>query len=445
MSRSSAVVWSQGMFLQPHHFQQEARHTAHLVDMRARAAAAHAWGCFELVLDEGALALGRVGLVRAAGILPDGTPFSLPDRDELPAPLAIPIDIKDEVVYLALPLSRSDATEVAFDGAADADGCRYRAVTEELRDQTSAHDDPEPVQTADLRLRLVRQRDALATDALLGIARVQELRNDRQVVLDRSYIAPQVRIDATDQLSASAGLLHGLIRQRARLLAERMGQQLGHGISELGEFLTLQVLNRADALFRQLAGSGTTHPLTLYLACVQLAGELASFAGEQRQSPEYPLYRHDDLSSCHWKIVDELRRLLSAAVHRHALRIELVDHGRGVYSATTPDPDLPRSANFVLAVNAQVPGDQLRTRFPAQAKLGPVERIRDLVNHHLPGIGLRSLPVAPRQLPFHAGHQYYEVERGGDLWRQFESTGSLALHVVGDFPGLDLELWAILS
>jgi type VI secretion system protein ImpJ len=51
--------------------------------------------------------------------------------------------------------------------------------------------------------------------------------------------------------------------------------------------------------------------------------------------------------------------------------------------------------------------------------------------------------VAPRQLPYHAGSHYFEIERQGELWKQLERSGSLALHVAGDFPGLELELWAI--
>ncbi len=46
MTWRSKVVWSQGMFLQPHHFQQEARHVEHVIDLRVRAAAPHAWGFF---------------------------------------------------------------------------------------------------------------------------------------------------------------------------------------------------------------------------------------------------------------------------------------------------------------------------------------------------------------------------------------------------------------
>jgi type VI secretion system protein ImpJ len=29
------------------------------------------------------------------------------------------------------------------------------------------------------------------------------------------------------------------------------------------------------------------------------------------------------------------------------------------------------------------------------------------------------------------------------MWRQLESSGGLAMHIAGDFPGLELEFWSI--
>ena len=442
MSWRSKVIWSQGMFLQPHHFQQEARHVEHLIDLRVRAAGPHAWGFFELVLDEGLLALGRVGIVRASGVLPDGTPFMIPTVDAVPVPLQLQPDVKGEIVYLAAPVARAGVTEIDFGDASTHELCRFRATNEELRDHTNAGDEPEPIQTGALNLSLVRARDATDAYALLGVARVVERRADNQVVLDRGYIAPQTRIEATAQLSATASLLHGLIQQRARLLASRMGQ-LGHGVSEVADFLMLQTLNRAEPVFRQHAGAPHVHPSEFHLACLQLAGELSTFASEARHAPEFPLYRHVDLNATFAPVVDALRRMLSVVLERNALQIELADRGRGVRTGVFPDPDLARHSNFVLAVNAQLPSDQVRQRFPSQSKLGPADRLRDLVQLQLPGVTMRLLPTAPRQLPFHAGFHYFELDRGGDLWKQIERSGSLALHVAGDFPGLELELWAI--
>jgi type VI secretion system protein ImpJ len=110
------------------------------------------------------------------------------------------------------------------------------------------------------------------------------------------------------------------------------------------------------------------------------------------------------------------------------------------------DIELQRNASFVLAVNAQMQGEALRARFPTQVKIGPAERLRDLVQLQLPGISLRPLPVAPRHIPFHAGFTYFELEtRGNELWKQLETSGGLAMHIAGDFPGLALEFWAIRS
>jgi type VI secretion system protein ImpJ len=141
----------------------------------------------------------------------------------------------------------------------------------------------------------------------------------------------------------------------------------------------------------------------------------------------------------------DLRRSLSMVIERSAIQIELQDRKYGVRVAIVPDRDLFRTASFVLAVTAQLPGDAVRSRFPTQVKIGPAERLRDLVNLQLPGVGLRPLPVAPRQIPYHAGANYFELEQDSDLWRQLDRSGGLAMHIAGDFPGLELEFWAIRS
>lgn len=443
MSWRAKVVWSSGMFLQPHHFQQETRYLERLVDARVRSVSPFAWGFHELELDEGLLALGKLGIARASGLWPDGTPFSMPQLDPLPPPLDVPTDVKGEVIYLALPLQREGLNEVDFGTADGAELCRFNATEEDVRDNTDSADEPTTIQTGRLRARLVRAQEASEAYALLGVALVAERRGDGHIAVDRGYIAPQFAIDASSQLSASASLLHGLILQRAQALAARMGQLSG-GVSELADFMMLQTLNRNEPVFSQHAATPNAHPRELHRDCLRLAGDLATLASATRRPPEFPAYRHDDLRGTFTPVFDELRRMLTAVLEQNAIQIELVDRKYGVRTAVVADLELARTGNFVLAVNAQMPGEQLRQRFPAQTKLGPVDKIRDLVNLQLPGIGLRALPVAPRQLPYHAGYFYFELDRSSaDMWKPIEQNGSMAMHISGDFPGLELELWAI--
>jgi len=442
MSWKSRVAWSQGMFLQPQHFQQEARGVERALDAARNAAAPYAWGFSRLRLDDAALAIGRVAIAEAIGVLPDGMPFSIPLQEPAPEPLEVGADAGDELVVLAAPLARQGAVEYDFGGTPDPALARFRVEAVDVRDQTSVSAETAPIQVGCLNLRLLRGREATDAYAVLGIARIKEKRLDQQVVLDREYIAPQYAIGATGHLKALATSLRGLLAQRAEVLGDRMGQ-LSHGLSEVADFLLLQTANRYEPLFAQYAQLARQHPQNLYETCLQLAGDLATLLSPKRRPPAFPPYRHDDLDATFAPVMAELRRMLSAVLEQNAVPIELALRSHGIRTASVTDGELLRRAAFVLAINAAMPGEQLRSRFLAQGKIAPVERIRDLVNLQLPGITARPMPVAPRQLPFHAGFHYFELERGSDLWKQFERVGNLAIHTPGEFPQLQMHMWAI--
>ena len=139
----------------------------------------------------------------------------------------------------------------------------------------------------------------------------------------------------------------------------------------------------------------------------------------------------------------ELRRSLSMVMEQTAVALQLQKHKYGIYVATIGDRNLLQKAAFILAVHASITSEEIASRFPAQVKAGPAEIISELVNLQLPGIRLRQLPVAPRQIPYHSGFSYFELDRGSDLWKKMANTGGFAFHIGAEFPGLELEFWAI--
>src|SRR5574341_1387677 len=126
---TNKVIWSEGMFLQPQHLQQQDRHLEAWVEARTGPLAAHHWGFVTLAIDEPQLALGKLALATARGILPDGTPFDFPGTDAGPEPLDIPADARDLLVLLALPVRRAGGQEADLDGEA-ATGLERYAVRE---------------------------------------------------------------------------------------------------------------------------------------------------------------------------------------------------------------------------------------------------------------------------------------------------------------------------
>jgi type VI secretion system protein ImpJ len=443
MTWHNKVMWTEGMFLQPQHFQQQDRFAGRQLDGRFAASMAWPWGFTAVQLDDAALLLGRVALSAARGLLPDGLVFSIPGDDPSPLAFEVPADVRDQVVVLAVAMARPGVAESDVEAAESSMPPRYRASDIDVADSHAASLREAPLQIGRLNLRLMLARDANEGYTTLGVARIIERRADGRVVLDTQFVPPMLHAPAHVVLDGYGREVHGMLHQRGEALAARLVQPGRAGVGEITDFLLLQVVNRHQPLFAHLQRLPVLHPERLYELCLGLAGELSTFR-DARRPAAYPEYRHDDLAGCFRAVMSDLRQSLSMVLEQTAVPIDLQERKSGMRVAIIPDIELQRTASFVLAVNAQMPGEALRARFPTQVKIGPAERIRDLVTLQLPGVTLRALPVAPRQIPYHAGFTYFELDtRGNELWKQLETSGGLAMHIAGDFPGLALEFWAI--
>lgn len=437
------VIWSEGMFLQTQHFQQQERYLANMLDQTSRSLHSFAWGFSELVIDRAALARGQLGIHSARGILPDGTSFAFPLHDPIPATVDIPPGTKNSMVHLAIPLERDSEPSATIDLPRQPSMHRYTASIVELRDSNEGFTESAEVPVGRLNLRLLQGPGQENGFARLGVARVIERKADGQVVLDAAYIPPVLAVRAASALHGWLNELRGLVFQRSEVLAQRLTQPGRGGMAEVADFLLLLIVNRYSSLLGHLANVPDLHPERFYSLCLELAGELSSFGNERRLVRELPPYNHDDLENCFQPLILQLRLALSMVLEQTAVPIELHDRKYGVRVAVINDKQLLSTASFVLAVNADLPGEAVRLRFPTQTKIGTIERIRDLVNLQLPGVPLRALPVAPRQIPYHAGFAYFELDKHHEMWRQLSTSGGMAMHIAGEFPGLELELWAI--
>ena len=117
MKHLSRVVWSEGMYLAPHHFQVQSRYFEDSIQFAASALCFAPYGFAGFGLDAEALRNGTLSLLHARGILPDGLAFQMPDCDALPAARNI-ADLfpptRDKVtVLLAIPERRPNGANCA--------------------------------------------------------------------------------------------------------------------------------------------------------------------------------------------------------------------------------------------------------------------------------------------------------------------------------------------
>ncbi len=446
MSWYNKVVWSEGLFLRPQLFQQQERYLEHFAHKRAAALSPFFWGFHHFVIDTESLALGKLVVSGAAGIFQDGTPFEAPAHAKLPAPLALRHEHLNQTIYLAVPIRTPNTEETTFDEDAQDSLARFRSFEQDLLDANSIGQGPKLVQLSDLRLRLLPEKEL--TESWLGmpLAKVTEIRADGSARLDPALIPPVNVYTASALLHTWLAEVHGLLRLRAGAMAERLtaSSTRGGDAAEISEYLILQLFNRVEPVLTHMLNAKSASPEALYVELTAFAGELSTFVRAATRRPvEYEAYRHDEPHTCIKPVVDDLRVLLNVVLERSAQRIALRNQGNGVQLAVLEPSEFSRFSTFVLAVGAQLPSDTLQQQFPAQAKVGPAERLAELIRSHLPGLPLQAMPVPPRQIPFNAGQVYFELDQDHPLWAQVQRYGGLALHVAGQFPELRLELWGV--
>jgi len=437
------VVWHEGLFLRPQHLQQQDRYIQHILEGRSKDTRAFNWGLTQLELDPQLLKLGKVAITNARGIFPDGTPFDIPNDTSSPKPYDVVPDTKEVLVYLAIPVVQPNAQLMSN---SDDNNPLSRHIIRDIQLSdlhTSEVDEDVDIQVGELNIQLLTDQDKLNAYSIIPIARIVEIDKDKTVHLDDSFIPTVMHCNSSANLMSFIKEVQGLLKHRGDSLASRLAAPGSTGVSEITDFLMLQLVNKYEPLLQHLRSTKRVFPEEFYRVLIMLAGELATFTKEERRPVDFTVYIHDQQQPSFEFVMNEVRNALSAVIQQKAIGIEINEHKYGIWVATFNDKSLLDEAMFVLAVKADVASEKIRSSFPKQSTIASVERIRDLVNSHIPGIELNPLAVAPRQIPYHSGYTYFEMNTKHEFWGQLESAGGMAVHVGTKLENLDLELWAI--
>ncbi|NVD06245.1 type VI secretion system baseplate subunit TssK [Vibrio sp. JPW-9-11-11] len=439
MSLYNPVVWQDGMFMKPQHFQQLDRSQSKLSSMLSSVSSPLHWGIKRLEINTQLLALGKIGITCAEGILQDRTPFDLPLLAELPEVKEVDPSIADKVVYLCCPLP-SERAELF---GKQKDDARYTIESQEAVDSCYDSDDISSIAIGKLNFCLMYDHEDKSAYTSIPILKISEVKPDGSVILDDSFIPTCIDIHASTVLSKFSTEFASMLKHRAESIVERLGVVDQQGVSSVSDFMLLQALNRYEPLFWHFESSEGIHPESLYRTLLQAEGELSTLCSASRRPIEFTKYNHGDLTSCLSRTLESAKTTLSVMSEQRAIPLTLKDQNYGIRTAALPDSKIIETTTFILAVKADVTLDVLHTQFVSQTKIGSIDNIRDLINLQLPGIRIKPMPVVPRSLPYHAGYTYFELDKSGEEWAALKNTAAIAVHVAGDFANLSLQLWAV--
>ena len=310
MPWSSKVHWKEGLFLRPHHLQQNDRYHEQLVEARVRTITPYPWGFSHIEIDRDLAQQGKFGLRRIAGVMPDGTPFDLPNGGPLPPPIDIPESANKQLTWLCLPIASPNTTEVAEREAESSS--RFFGGVETFIDSTAPIRIEEEIEIAHPRLNLELRKTPKPGYVCMGIARILEIR-DKSVVLDDGYVPPMLLCSSHPVIDGWMDRVIGWMDNKVGELARYASDPTAGGGLQSVDYFVLQLLNHHQPVIKHLRRSRYVHPERLYEELLRFVGELATFSSPGRAAHDYAAYDHDNLEDTFAPILRDIQAFLSVS------------------------------------------------------------------------------------------------------------------------------------
>lgn len=434
-------IWTEGLLVSQHHFQQQDRYLEGVVGDRVRAVSHYDWGVSDLKIDERGFSAGQLRLSRFAAIWPDGLTVACGEGTGIPAPEPrdLPADVQRVEVFVGVA-SDQDAAQVSLDGAG------VRRFSRELGTalDTNTGGSPQELEWARPNLRILlgnERRDGFAT---LRIAELVRQENGKFLVLD-TRVPPVLTLAAAPFLEAGVRrVLSNMVARQQQLFAERKGRQSAGAdfhASEVRKFMLLQTLSTVIPELNHLLDTPRTRPEEAYLALCRLAGGLSCFSAEELAV--LPKFNYLELGETFEALFATVLRLVSGHTDRAYTDIALEHRPDGMFIGRITEPRL-LSQEFFVAVKANMPEALVRERAPAVLKLAGWNHIYDVVKHARTGVKVSVEWSPSAALPLKPGLCFFRVAREGQYWEDIAKSGSVALYLPsdGDWAGAEVALYA---
>ncbi len=448
MDHQHKVLWSEGLFLTPQHLQQADRYHEHALLEGLRALNGFIYGLTELRIDEDALNGGDFILQSAAGLMPDGLVFDLPEHDARPAsrPLAASFAANMEKmgVYLVCPLSRPNTLEANAEGQAEGHAVRMRTRSIKLKDNSSGQNERD-VLIAVSNLRIAFEGEGLEDCTAIKLCELMRTATGGFSVAP-SYVPPLLYVSASnwlftllrrsvEMLSTKSNDLAASRRQRSAGLVE-------FSMSEAANFWLLHTCNAYIPSLMHYYNQPRLHPEQLYLTLARLTGELTTFS--QEGSPrDLPQYQHDNLYGTFSALEAKLRSLLDVTIASRCVPIPLEKTRESLYTGKFVDERLVTASKLYLAVMSGVAPEKVINEVPAKAKVSSRDRVDRLIAQAMRGLVLKHLPAPPSEIPVQPGRQYFMIEKLGEHWEAVQTSRTISMYFPPEFVDLKLEFMAV--
>jgi type VI secretion system protein ImpJ len=450
MKLLSKIVWSEGMYLAPHHFQAQNRYFEDSIQFATSSLWTRGYGFAAYRLDPDALRNGTVVLLEARGLFEDGLAFDMPESDPAPEPRNIVESFSPTATHLTMCLAIRRFSREGHNCDVErvpGSDTRYIGEVRELRDENSGRDE-KPVRLGRKNIRLLL--DTECTDEMLSLPLARIIRDGSgHFALEPEFIPPCLKFSAGDRVFEIARRLVEILEEKSASVSRDQGGTAGRfqaGLSsrQVSEFWFLHAINSSLTPLRHLLLSKQGHPEELFREMLRLGGALCTF-GLDIHPRSLPTYDHKHLDECFRQLDEHIRRHLEIVVPSRAIVIPLKKIDRYFYEGEIKDLRCFERSRWILGIHATIGEADLIARTQQLVKVCSSKFIPELVKRALSGLALTHIQVPPSAIAAKVEYQYFSIDRSGPCWEHIMQTKVAGLYAPGELPSPELELIVILD
>jgi type VI secretion system protein ImpJ len=442
-------VWSEGMYLGPHHFQAQSRYFEDSLNFVTASLWRDAFGFAGLQFDNDALRNGSLALTHARGLFEDGLAFDLPGSDVAPAPrefASLFSPVADHLtLHLAIPGTLRDGQNTSLETPIA--GVRYLAAEQSMPDQNTGLDEKQ-IKIGRKNLQLLAEAEVTENYVSLPVVRV--LRDGSgHFEADPTFIPPCLSLGASPTLMDMLRRLIEILDEKSTVFTQEQQQrngvfQAGMSARHVAQYWFLHALNSNISPLRHFLIARHIHPQELFREMSRLGGALCTF-GLEVHPRSLAAYDHNALGVCFAALDDHIRRHLEIVMPSKAIKIPLHPTETFLYQGEIRDERCIGPARWILEIQSPIGEADLIARAPKLTKMCSARFVVELIKRALPGLTLTHIPVPPPQIAARVEAQYFGVNRSGPCWESILQTRQVGVYLPAEIPSPEVSLIVLLD
>lgn len=446
--RFHRVLWGEGMFLRPQHFQHQAQFDESISSRVLLQTAAFPWGVSRVELDADAL---RTGLLRTDAltlVFQDGFHIDAPGADPLPSARALdttPQSATTILIYACVPELNAFGSNTSSTGTATTRPSRFVSDAVSLPDLYTGALEAE-VTVLHTNIRLLMEHENRDGYQCLPIARISKSAAGHWET-DEKYIPPLVTMEGSPTLVTMIRRLLDILIAKSQMLTathrERRKNIAEYSSSDVSSFWLLHTVNRTFPLLNHYFRT-SPRPEILYTLLAQLCGELMTFSTTATLA-EIPTYAHLELASVFERLDAKIRELLDTVISSRYTLIPLADNRPSFFIGKLDSERLVENADFYLSVSCDMPAAEILESVPSRLKVGAPDDVEKILHSALPGVRLLHAIQTPAAMPVRIGNHYFALEKQGQIFERMLKSRSVCIYVPQALRDLKLELVAVFN